>query len=165
SVADMVHRATVTASDGTFTIGPFPPGRYRVVPDERGWDPATRVGAKDPERRPLPAVFTPRTMTLKEGETAQPLEIRAVPHVVVEAQLYDSKMNKRGGHDVWFSGRIDGGFWSANPHPTGDGHFMMLAPHGLEDAMISLMTNEHSCLQFRIAKDAPPHHPAGDTRP
>jgi hypothetical protein len=157
-IADMVHRAVVTAADGSFTIGPFPPGKYRVVPDEKGWDPATRVGGNDPVRRPLPAVFTPRTVTLKEGEDAEPLEIRAVPHVVVEAQIYDSKRNKRGGHDVWFVGELDGAFWSANPHPTADGTFVMRAPHGLEDARIDLSTNEHSCLQFRIAKDAPLTH-------
>jgi hypothetical protein len=157
-IADMVHRAVVTAADGTFTIGPFPPGKYRVVPDEQGWDPATRVGAKDPVRRLLPAVFMPRTVTLKEGEPVEPLEIRAVPHVLVEAQIYDSKGNKRGGHDVWFVGEMDGSFWSANPHPTADGTFVMRAPHGLEDARIELSTNEHSCLQFRIAKDAPLTH-------
>jgi beta-lactamase regulating signal transducer with metallopeptidase domain len=157
-VADMVHRAVITAADGTFTMGPFPPGKYRVVPDEQGWDPSTRVGAKDPERRPLPAVFAPHTVILKEGESPEPVEIRAVPHVVVEAQIYDSKGNNRSGHDVSFVGEIDGGFWSANPHPTADGHFVMLAPHGLENAMIGLMTNEHSCLQFRVTKDAPLSH-------
>jgi uncharacterized GH25 family protein len=154
-VADMVHRSVVTAADGAFTIGPFPPGKYHVVPDERGWDPVTREGAKDPERRPLPAVFAPQTVTLKEGEAAEPLEIRAVPHVVVEAQIYDSKGKKRGGHDVWFSGEIDGEFWSTNPHPSADGQYLILAPHGLEDAMMSLTTNEHSCLQYRLSKDSP----------
>jgi hypothetical protein len=157
-VADMVHRSVLTAADGTFTIGPFPPGKYRVAPDEEGWDPVTRVGAKDPQRRPLPAVFTPQTVVLKEGETAEPIEIRAVPHVVVEAQIYDSKGQKRGGHAVWFSGEIDGEFWSANANPSVDGKFVILAPHGLADARMDLVTNEHSCLQFRISRDSPLSH-------
>jgi uncharacterized GH25 family protein len=157
-VADMIHRSVLTAVDGTFTIGPFPPGKYRVEPDEEGWDPTTRVGAKDPERRPLRAVFTSQTVILKEGEPVEPIEIRAVPHVVVEAQIYDSRGQKRGGHEVGFTGDIDGNFWSARPHPTADGTFLILAPHGLEDARISLMTNEHSCLQFRISKDSPLSH-------
>ena len=134
--ADMKHRATLTAADGTFAFRPLPPGTYRVYPSARGWDPSTREGAHDPERRPLPAVFIAQAVTLKEGETPAPVEIRAVPHVVVEAQLYDSKGQKRSGHEITLVGRIDGGFWFAECQPTADGAYRLLAPHGLEDAQI-----------------------------
>jgi hypothetical protein len=157
-VADMKHRAALTAPDGTFAFRPLPPGAYRVYPSEQGWDPTTREGAHDPPRRPLPAVFTAQTVTLKEGETPAPVEIRAVPHVVVEAQLCNSKGERRSGHEVHLVGEIDGGFWSARCQPTADGAYRMLAPHGLEDAQIMLMTNEHSALQFRTSKDAPLRH-------
>jgi Carboxypeptidase regulatory-like domain len=153
-VADMKHRAILTAADGTFAFRPLPPGTYRVYPSERGWDPSTRDGAHDPPRRPLPAVFSPQNVTLKEGETPDLIEIRAVPHVVVEAQVYDSKGAKRSGHPVTLLGEVDGGFWHADGHPTADGAYKILAPHGLTDARIALMTNEHSALQFRISKDA-----------
>jgi hypothetical protein len=157
-VSDMKHRATLTAADGTFAFRPLPPGTYRVYPSERGWDPSTREGAHDPKRRPLPAVFTAQAVTLKEGETPGPVEIRAVPHVVVEAQLYSSKGEKRSGHQIDLVGEIDGGFWNAACQPTADGAYRLLAPHGLEDAQIMLMTNEHSALQFRTSKDAPLQH-------
>jgi hypothetical protein len=154
----MKHRATLTAADGTFAFRPLPPGTYRVYPSERGWDPTTREGAHDPPRRPLPAVFAPHTVVLKEGEAPAPVEIRAAPHVVVEAQLYDSKGKKRSGHEIDLAGEIDGGFWSAQCQPTADGAYRLLAPHGLEDAQIMLITNEHSALQFRTSKDAPLRH-------
>jgi hypothetical protein len=154
-VADLKHRATLTADDGTFAFRPLPPGTYRVYPSARGWDPSTREGAHDPQRRPLPAVFIAQEVTLKEGETPGPVEIRAVPHVVVEAQLYDSKGQKRSAHEITLAGHIDGGFWYAECQPTVDGAYRLLAPHGLEDAQIVLITNEHSALQFRASKDAP----------
>jgi len=157
-VADMKHRSTLTEADGSFAFRPMPPGTCRVYPSERGWDPTTRDGAHDPIRRPLPAVFTAQSLTLEEGKTPDPVEIRAVPHVVVEAQLYNSKGEKRSGHEIDLLGRIDGGFWSAWCHPTADGAYRILAPHGLEDAQISLITNEHSALQFRTSKDAPLQH-------
>jgi hypothetical protein len=97
-------------------------------------------------------------VTLKGGETPDPVEIRAVPHVLVEAQLYNSKGEKRSGHEIDLVGRIDGDFWSASCHPTADGAYRQLAPHGLEDAQIMLVTNEHSALQFRTSKDAPLQH-------
>jgi hypothetical protein len=157
-VADMKHRSTLTAADGTFAFRPLPPGTYRVYPSEQGWDPSTREGAHDPPRRPLPAVFTAQTVTLKERETPESLEIRAVPHVIVEAQLYNSKGEKRSGHEIDLFGRIDGGFWSARCQPTAEGAYRILAPHGLEEAQITLMTNEHSALQFRTSKDGPLQH-------
>jgi beta-lactamase regulating signal transducer with metallopeptidase domain/uncharacterized GH25 family protein len=157
-VADMKHRSTLTAADGTFAFRPLPPGSYRVYPSERGWDPSTRKGAHDPPRRRLPAVFTGHIVTLKEGEPPDPVEIRAVPHVIVEAQLYTSKGEKRSGHEIVLAGEIDGGFWNAECRPTSDGLYRILAPHGLGDAQIMLMTNEHSALQFRMSKVAALEH-------
>jgi uncharacterized GH25 family protein len=157
-IADMEHRATLTAADGTFAFKPLPPGTYRVVPNEQGWDPCTREGAHDPPRRPLPGVFAPQVVTLKTGTATEPLEIRAVPHVVVEAQIYNSKGEKRSGHDIHLAGNIDGGFWAARCRPTAEGGYRILAPHGLDNAQIMLMTNEHSALQFRTSKGAPLSH-------
>ena len=155
NVSDLTRRATLVADDGTFTLAPLPAGTYHVIPDERGWDPATREGAKNPVRLPLPAVFTAETVVLEEGKVPEPLEIRAVPHVVVEVQMVNSKGEKKPGHEIWFTGRIDGGFWTTNRACTPDGKYTILAPHGLENAQINLMSNEHSTLAHRMTKDAP----------
>ena len=39
----------------------------------------------------MPAVFLPQRVTLKDGEKPEALEVRAVPHVVIEARYLDSK--------------------------------------------------------------------------
>ena len=39
---------------------------------------------------PLPAVFLSRGITLDDKEAANPIEIRAIPHVVVTGQFHDS---------------------------------------------------------------------------
>ena len=51
----------------------------------------SRCRARDSIRRPLPGVFAPQKLTIKEGETPEPLEIRAAPHVVIEGHWVDSK--------------------------------------------------------------------------
>ena len=80
-----------------------------------------------------------------------------MPHVVRESS-YKSNGEKHGGHEIDLVGKIDGEFWNTSCHPTPDGD-ADLAPHGLEDAQIMLITNEHSALQFRrTAKDAPLRH-------
>jgi beta-lactamase regulating signal transducer with metallopeptidase domain len=157
-VADRKHRATLAAADGTFAFRPLPAGTYRVYPSEEGWDPTTREGAHDPPRRPLPAVFSAKIVTLIEGETPGPVEIRAVPHVVVEAQLYNSQEEKRSGYEIHLLGQINRGYWTAKTDPSADGAYHILAPRGLADAQIMLITDEHSALLFRTSKDAPLEH-------
>jgi beta-lactamase regulating signal transducer with metallopeptidase domain len=169
SLADHIQRAVVTADDGTFTVGPFSPGPYRVVPDVLGWDPATWESGKIRKRRPLPAVFTPHAVTLEEEKTPEPVEIKATPHVVVEAQMFDSQGKKRSGQEIALGGTffgLSGSFfglghrdlWSGRCEPTADGAYKILAPRGLERAEIRLITDEHSALRFRLSKDAPLRH-------
>jgi beta-lactamase regulating signal transducer with metallopeptidase domain len=154
-VGDRKQRAALTAADGSFAFRPLPPGKYRVYPSEQGWEPSTRDGAHDPPQRPLPFVFSAQTVTLKEGKTSDPIEIRAVPHVVVEAQHYNSKGEKCGGYEVFLVGEVNGGLWQADVQPTADGAYTILAPKGLLDARIMLITDDHSALRFRTSKDEP----------
>ena len=155
SVADMRRRATVTTADGSFLFGPLPPGTYVVYASEKGGDPSTREGAQERGRRPLPAVFTFHRVILENGKTPDSLEIRAVPDVVIEAQVYNSKGEKQSGHFVVLFGHIDGEFWLTECQPTADGSYRMRGPHGLGNARISLTASENSALQFRTAKGAP----------
>ena len=154
-VADHIARCTVTAADGSFALGPFPHGRYRVSPTENGWDPVTRVGVEDPARRPLPGVFTAQTLTLKDGEEAESVEFRAVPHVIVEAQAYNGQGVKRRSHEIDLFGKLDGESWYASVPCNPEGTYTFLAPHGLEDAQINMTTNEHSSLKYRLGHDGP----------
>jgi len=150
AVADAISRTAVTGADGSFTLAPLPSGQYRVLPGER-----SRDGSELRKVRPLPAVFTPRKVTLKEGETPEPLEIRASPHVVIEAQWVDGKGQPTTGFAGHIFGRIDGGYWFGEAKVDPSGKAVAQVPHGLEDVQLSLMTNEHHAIRWRKAKGEP----------
>src|SRR5262249_48620502 len=69
--------------------------------------------------------------------------------------IHDSKGNQAKGHESFIIGKIDGGYWDAHVAPNEEGAYTFLAPHGLEEARIDLMTNEHSVLRHRMSEDRP----------
>ncbi|MFI5459455.1 MAG: M56 family metallopeptidase [Isosphaerales bacterium] len=150
AVADAINRTAVTGADGSFTLAPLPSGQYRVMPGDRSRDSSERHKV-----RPLPAVFTPRKVLLKEGETPEPLEIRASPHVVIEAQWVDGKGKPTTGFAGHIFGQIDGGFWFGEAKVDPSGKFVAQVPHGLENVQLSLITNEHHAIRWREAKGDP----------
>ncbi len=152
---DQICRTVVTGADGSFTIRALPAGRYSVALSEQGWDPATRRDVEDLPRRPLPGVFTPMKLTVKDGQDPEPVVFRGVPHVVVEARIFDSKGNKAKGHELDLYGKFDGESWNASVPCDSEGVYVIRAPHGLENAQLSLTTNEHIVLRHRMSKDAP----------
>jgi 5-hydroxyisourate hydrolase-like protein (transthyretin family) len=153
-VADHIRRTALTNDKGEFTMAPLPPGKYEVVPQERGWDPG-----KDDQRpkvRPLPGVFVRQQVTLTAGEGPAPLEVRAVPHVVIEAQYYDSKGKTTRGHAGHLFGQVDkNNYWFGQCKVDANGKMTLLAPHGLTDAKLQMMTNEHGVLRHRTKKGEP----------
>jgi hypothetical protein len=147
AVADAINRSAVSDSEGWFTLAPLPAGQYRVLPGERARD-----GSERHKVRPLTAVFTPRKISLKEGEPSEPLEIRASPHVVIEAQWVDGKGKPTTGFAGHLFGRIDGDYWFGEIKVDPNGKAVAQVPHGLEDVQLNLMTNEHHAIRWRKAK-------------
>jgi hypothetical protein len=152
-VADHISRTAQTNAKGEFELMPLPPGKYRIQPQEHGYDP-TDEGRRQ-KRRPLEAVFLQQKVTLRDKEKPEMLEVRAVPHVVIEAQYYDSKGKKTRGHRPHMFGQIDGGFWFAEAKTDPSGKITLLAPHGLENARLSMMNNEHGSQRHRKSKKEP----------
>jgi len=150
-VADHIDRVATTDAKGEFALAPLPPGAYDVQPQDRGHDNAR----ERPLRRPLPAVFVGQKVVLKDGEAPAPLEVRAVPHVVIEARYLDGKGKPGRGHECFIFGRMDGAPWHAMAKPDADGKLVARVPHGLEEARVQLMTNEHGVLRWRKGKDGP----------
>lgn len=152
-VADSIGRTALTNAQGEFEMAPLPPGKYRVQPKEQGYD-ATDEG-RQRKRRPLSAVFLPQKVTLSDKEKPEKIEVRAVPHVVIEAQYYDSKGKPCRGHEPHMFGQIDGGFWFEMAKVDANGKVTLLAPHGLQNARLNMMTNEHGSLRHRMSKKEP----------
>jgi hypothetical protein len=150
AVADAINRSAVTGADGSFTLAPLPSGKYRVLPGDR-----SRDGSEGRKVRPLAAVFTPRKVTLTGGETPEPLEIRASPHVVIEAQWLDSKGKPTWGFESHIFGQVDGGYWFGEAKIVKDGKVVAQLPHGMENVQLNLMTNEHHAIRWRKAKGEP----------
>jgi hypothetical protein len=150
-VVDAIRRSAITDEQGRFVTGPLPPGEYRVIPDDYPHDSLLQ----DRTRRPLAAVFFPQMVTVKEGRPSERIEIRAVPHVTIEAQYVDASGKPCRGHSVDLFGTRDGIFYSSQGRPDHDGRISFKAPKGLAKAALSLHTNEHGVLRYRISKDAP----------
>lgn len=147
-VASSIRRSALTDSDGNFAFDPLPSGDYRVIPQEHRSDPIIR----DRTRHEIPGVFLPIKVKLQEGVAAAPVEIQASPHVIFNAQVYDSKGAKTRGHEIMLFGRMDGEYWFGQGRPNSEGTVSLRVPHGLQQVQVQLMTNEHGALRFRRGK-------------
>ena len=153
-VADHIRRTTLTNDRGEFIFAPLPPASYEVMPKEHGYDPSKDESR--PPKRPFSGVFVRQHVTLKDGEQPEPIEVRAVPHVFIEAQYLDSKGKPTRGHAAHMFGRINkNDYWFGEAKVDDKGKMTLLAPHGMTEAKMSLMTNEHGVLRWRKAKDGP----------
>jgi beta-lactamase regulating signal transducer with metallopeptidase domain/5-hydroxyisourate hydrolase-like protein (transthyretin family) len=153
-VADAIGRRAETNSRGEFEMAPLPPGNYELKPSDFHFNEKTR----EFWRKELPGVYIGQKLTLKEGESPDPVELVAVPTVTIEAQYLDSKGKPRSGHEIMLFGRRGKGFWFGQGHPDAHGHILAQAPLGLEDTQIQFMTNEHSSLRHRMTKGGPLSH-------
>jgi uncharacterized GH25 family protein len=152
-IADRITRSVLTDNAGRFTLHALPTGNYRVAVVEEGRDPTAVSDVLF--RRPAPGVFAPLEITLDAGNPPEPLAIRAIPHVVLEARYFDSKGKPCNG-SMWFiSGRIDGVSWGSQGQHDDSDKFAILAPLGLETAQLHLMLNSRNVLRHRLAKGAP----------
>lgn len=149
-VADNINRSAVTNEKGEFEMRPLPPGNYIVKPGEYPRDGA--IDRKYAKTRPVPDVFIGTKITLKAGADPERIEVRAVPHVRIEAQYVDSQGKPTRGHSCHVFGQIDGVYWFGDAKADANGKIVTQVPHGLENVQFNLMTNEHGSLRWRKAK-------------
>jgi hypothetical protein len=169
-----VSRTAVTDARGEFAFAPLPPGVHRVVPVEQDRDPLEGGTV-----RPLPAPFIWRKVTLKDGETPAPMEVRALPSVVVEAPIRDSGGRTRAGFPFFLSGSLDldrkdrprtgplglperigedgGPEWRSQTWSDANGRIALRAPHGLQSVILNLSDFNHAdhAQRYRIGQGAP----------
>jgi beta-lactamase regulating signal transducer with metallopeptidase domain len=150
-VADNINRSTVTNEKGEFVMKPLPPGNYLVKPGVYQQDGS--IDRKDAKRGEMPGVFIGTKVTLQAGSEPEPIEVRAVPHVTIKAQHYDSKGKPTRGHGPHIFGQIDGVNWFGEAKIDANGKVVAQIPHGLENTQLTLVTNEHGVLRWRKGKD------------
>jgi protocatechuate 3,4-dioxygenase beta subunit len=155
-VADHISRAALSNARGEFELGPLPPGAYQIKPDKYSRESSTI--SRHWKKMPVPGVFVARKITLEAGKQPEPLAVRAVPHVTVEARYFDSKGKPTRGHECFIWGQLDKMFWHDEGPADKSGKIVARAPHGLEKAQIDLMTNEHGVLRWRKTKGGPLHN-------
>ncbi|WP_010584277.1 M56 family metallopeptidase [Schlesneria paludicola] len=151
AVATSIRRGSLSDAEGRFSFDPLSTGDYRVAPSEHLSNPLVR----DRTVYAVPGVFVSTTVSLKEGSEANDIEVQAVPHVVLNGQLYDSKGKKRGGHPISIFGQFDGTWWHTMGRPEKDGLLAVRIPHGLQQVKVQLSSNEHQALRYRRGKDQP----------
>ena len=180
-VVDALVRSALTDEKGEYTLTPLPPGECLIRVAEY---PREALLGRQPHR-PLSCVFTPKELMLKAEGAIEPVELRAVPQVVIEGQFYDSKGKPCMGPPPALWGHINaeqrpneeqswletlaklwGGdgnkrrnglskHFSSGGATDHNGRFIVRAPKGLNKAKLMLMVNEHGALRFRMAKDGP----------
>ena len=152
-VAVSLDRYARSDAAGKVTFDPLPPGDYLVEPSEADrW----RRGRDNPTA-PIQGVYYAVRAKI-DGDTAKPFELKAVPTVKVVARCSSSDGRKASVGYVLLYGRtpgIDDVYWQTALTEGRDGRYEMLAPRGMQDAALSLVTNEHSSLRFRKSADAP----------
>lgn len=150
-VATSVGRGVISDAEGKFSFDPLPPGDYSIAPGEYLSDPLVR----DRARYELPAVFVAKKIAIKDEPDPAPVEIQAIPHIVFNAQIVDGAGKKTTGHEFFLFGQLDGTTWFGQGRPNKEGTVAMKVPHGLQQAQVNLMTNEHGALRYRRGKDQP----------
>lgn len=147
AVANQIGREFVTGPAGEFALASLPAGDYTVTIESN---------SESYDRPPLQQVFLRKQFSISDGASLEPLEIRAVPHIVIYGQYLNSAGKPRRGSEVSLFGKVDGDFFYVRSNQPGDdGKFEIKAPHGITEARIDLITNEHSSLRWRLKPQEP----------
>ncbi|MFV1967671.1 MAG: carboxypeptidase regulatory-like domain-containing protein [Pirellulaceae bacterium] len=155
AVANAIGTGAKTDEQGRFQLKPLPPGTYRAKVSEYIRDQSVRENGRREELK-VDHVFTPLEVTIREGEPNDPIEIRAVPYILIRGRFFNSKGEPRASHQQDLFARMnDEPIFARSTRPGEDGWFEFKVPHGAENVQVSLSTNEHSALRWRKKPDDP----------
>ena len=88
AVSNGIQACSMTDAEGRFQMTPLPPGKYGATIEDHFSVPGSNEGRS--KKLKIDDVFVPMEITLTEGEIPDPIEIQAVPHVVVRGRFFDS---------------------------------------------------------------------------
>jgi RNA polymerase sigma factor (sigma-70 family) len=147
-----IKRSALTNERGEFEMKPLPQGNYLVKPGQHQDDNILDLTERRKQAE-VPGVFIGTKVTLNGRTASELIEVRAIPHVTIEAQHFDSKGKPIRGFNPNIFGRIDGIGWLEYAKTDASGKVVALVPHGLEDA--TLILDGPGVVRWRKGKDSP----------
>ena len=154
SVFDKLARAALSDRNGEFRMAPLPAGVYDLIEADY---PRGGLGG-DNTVHPLPAVFLNRQITLDQKEAAKSIEVRAVPHVVMGGQFFDSSERPASGVELRLWGSTKGPkywdtCWFGQAQIDERGKFTAQVPKGVK-VRLSWIDDAQHVLRTRVSKNA-----------
>jgi hypothetical protein len=137
-----------------FSTPPLAPGDYRVEPKEELNNP-TIDRLLLPEKRQLPAMFAPQKLMITGGQQLAKVEIRAIPTISVDGQIYADDVRylvnemKRNSsqHNTpapAIEGKVNGLPYRAAAQLDDDGKFRFTVPKGLSEAIVQIESRRNT---------------------
>ncbi|HTL55275.1 MAG TPA: sigma factor-like helix-turn-helix DNA-binding protein, partial [Candidatus Limnocylindrales bacterium] len=149
-VADALERSALTDHEGQFATGPLPAGDYDLLISEYPRDNL----AEDRTRHSVPDVFLHQKLHVDPSNTSQSIEIRAVPHLLIDIQQLDRAGNPHKAHEINVSGVAGDTAWWGEGRPDENGRVLVKAPRGLTKVRFDLLVNEHQSTRYRWSDDS-----------
>lgn len=156
AVANGIRAGATTDENGHFKLKPLPPGTYTAEIEEAASDPTVKRGNWFEQRKEkMKHVFARMDFEFSADTKPEPVIIQATPHVVIRGRFFDGEGKPRASHAQNFFGRFNNTFFfTESTLPGDDGWFEFRVPHGVTEAQVDTMTNEHSSLRWKL-KDMP----------
>jgi hypothetical protein len=152
------NRSSKTNAQGLFSTRPVKSGKYLVEVESKATGAPEKQKYANFHDEPLSAMFVAQTISATKDAADKPFVIQAVPHVLINVQVYKPDGQVSRGHSPHMSGEFDGRhIWIRKGKETGEGAYQLMAPHGMKNAQLNFITNEHSALtvQFEGGKPSP----------
>ncbi len=151
-----MKRSAKTDENGKFVTRPLKPEKYSIEVEMKATGALEKEKYANFKDTPPPAMFVKRSVNVTEDSASKPFVIQAVPHVLISLQHFKPSGENSGGHSPSMMGKFDGQFyWNRSGRRTGKGGYELMVPHGIEDAELRFITNEHFALMVQLAGSEP----------
>ncbi len=146
-----MKRSSQTDASGEFTTRPLNSGKHMVEVQMKATGAIEKLEYANFHDVPTPAMFVSQIIDVAEDSVDNPITVQAVPHVFISGNCVDSKGEVRAIHSPYVMGKFnDQSVWIRKTMKVEKGSFKLMVPHGIEDANLRFMTNEHSALTIQF---------------
>lgn len=151
-----LKRSAKTDAEGRFVTRPLKAEKYLVEVETKATGALEKEKYANFHDTPPTAMFVKRSINVTEGSAAKPFVIQAVPHVLISLQHFTPDGEISSGHSPYIMGKFDGQFLGIRSgRRTGKGAFELMVPHGVEQADLNFITNEHSAIMIQFEGGEP----------